>query len=346
MNEVMDALRRVLPPVTKRTGRGWEGFNCPGCNDRRHRGGLLETPTGGFRYHCFNGGCVYEDDAGWEPGSPFVGKARQLFLDLGGDLSEISDDVLRGITNIEMTIHEWIEYMMSDASAGMLVPETDIARDFPDIGLPPHAVLLSEATGPQALQAQTYLRSRGNIEPFRKFPFCWSPKYPAYVLIPFLYQNKIIGWIGRRTIKDNGLRHLKCPDWPTDYMLNQDHIYEKKKVLVVQSAFDAIALDCVCTFGSKISQKQINLLNHSGREIILVPDYLGTEWKSYLQAAKANKWSLAIPDWGGSYQGIDHIKDPGEAIQRMGLLCTVQKLVDSITTDYARAELEYGMRSR
>src|SRR5580704_1562712 len=102
-NEVIEAIRRVIPYRSKRNARGWIQFNCPSCGDKRNRGGLMETPTGGFRYRCFNGGCPYENPTGWEPDEGLVGRARRLFLLLDGDLSDIPASMLeyRGTVEIE-----------------------------------------------------------------------------------------------------------------------------------------------------------------------------------------------------------------------------------------------------
>lgn len=341
-NEVIDAIRRVIPIRANRSGTGFIRFNCPCCGDKRMRGGILETPTGGFRYHCFNGGCTFEEGTGWEPGSPFLGRPQRVFLEMGGDLSDIPPDMLSGRQRIFMSTPEWIEWMMDEKTAPLMNPAIDIAYDFPEVELPPRSVLIDKDKHPEAY---AYIQSRGDC--FGPYPFCWSPEYRKHVIIPFVHRDKIIGWIGRRFTTDKGATHIKCPNWPTDYMLRQEHIYKHDTVLVVQGAFDAIAIEGLCSFGNVLTPRQVNLLNQSGKKIILVPDYKGTEWRQYWQTAKDNHWSLSVPDWGGNYMGTDHIKDPGDAIKRMGLLATMQKLMSpkSITTDYVDAELSCIQRS-
>ena len=94
MNEIIDAFHRIIPTRHRRTGRGWITFNCPSCGDRRGRGGFLETPSGGWRYRCFNGGCEYERGTGWEPGNRFYGRPHRLFELLGGDIADIPKQFL------------------------------------------------------------------------------------------------------------------------------------------------------------------------------------------------------------------------------------------------------------
>lgn len=85
-----EAIRGVLP-ANKRAASGWIKFDCPACGDRRQRGGLLVTPSGGFRFRCFNAGCEFERaPTGWEPGNRFAGRPRRLFELLGGDVTEIN----------------------------------------------------------------------------------------------------------------------------------------------------------------------------------------------------------------------------------------------------------------
>lgn len=345
-NEVIDAIRRVIPSRTKRSGTGFIDFNCPSCGDRRGRGGLLETPTGGFRYRCFNGGCVFEEVTGWEPGSPFVGRARRIFLDMGGDLSEISAELLTGRTRVFLPLKEWLEWMQDEKTALMMHGAIDIAYDFPETELPPKTQYLWDMKGRIAEAAKAYVLGRGDC--FADYPFCWTPEYPKHVIVPFLHKNRIIGWIGRRFTNDKGVIHMKCQNWPTDYMLNQEHLHKYDMVLVVQGVFDAIAIEGLCSFGNVLTPRQVNLLNQSGKKIVLVPDYKGTEWQQYWQTAKDNHWLLSVPDWGGEDTKKHHIKDPGDAIKQMGLLATMQKLMSpkSITDNYAVAEHDCLVRSR
>jgi hypothetical protein len=182
-------------------------------------------------------------------------------------------------------------------------------------------------------------------------PLLWCPKYKRHAIIPFIDKRRIIGWVARKIDAGKEYAHIKCPNFPSDYMLNQHLRYRYKTVLVVEGAFDALAMRALCTFGNVISRKQINLLNqlkHSGRQIALLPDYKKEEWHSYWRTAKEQGWYLCVPEWPGDdgYSVADYIKDPGDSIKRNGLLYTIEVAMNSITNDYTYAEQILLRRSR
>lgn len=368
MNEVVEAFRRLLPTRTKKTGRHWTTFDCPSCGDRRGRGGFVETPTGGFRYRCQNGGCEFEDATGWEPGVPFVSRPRELFEIMGGNILDIPLEFLnpnRIKRKYNLADHDdfqsWIDKMMADWSPEAASPKlwrprnnTEIAVDFPEIKLPASFIDLENANTVDGQDVQQYVANRCQffLDRLELTPLMWSPKYKRHVIITFRENNKTIGWIARKVDKGPEFAHIKCANFPTDYMLNQGRRTEFTDVLVMQGAFDAIALRGMCTFGSAISTKQINLLNQLkeiGRRVVLIPDFRGNEWQNYLKMAEIHGWYISVPEhWGGSGNEApeDYIKDPGDSIRRHGLLYTLETVMNSTTNDYGTAGAIMRMRSK
>jgi len=324
MNTVLDAFLRLIPSRHKRTGRGWITFNCPSptCGDRRGRGGFRETANG-FRYRCLNGGCEWEKSTGWEPDSGFHGRPKRLFEQMGGHINDIPIEVREAHSRPR------------DPTAAL-----ETANEFSQVSLPEESRLIWEPTdNKHIIDAQRYVLRRGSV--FVESAFYWSPKYPRHVIYPFYYRRKIIGWIARKIDPGKEFAHIKCPNFPTDYMLNQDTAYKKGKgiCLVQEGTFDAVALKSLCTFGNTISKKQINFLNQvkeSGRKVVLLPDFQQNEWMAYWQTAKDNGWHLSVPHWPDS-QLNNRIKDAGESIQRNGLLLTVEAIMNAITDDYVSA---------
>ena len=370
MNEVIEAFRSLIPPRHKKTGRGFVTFNCPACGDRRGRGGFLETSSGGFRYRCMNGGCRYESNTGWEPDNAFMGRPRRLFELMGGDTDDIPKQFLDGpssrhILHYDMDDLEhrraWIDQMTSEwseeaASTKLYKPKSEdleVAIDFPSIQLPKNTVFVLEGKTTDALDVQYYVINRCHYFPsvISKTPLLWCPKYKRHVIIPFIDKRKIIGWIARKIDDGKEYAHIKCPNFPSDYMLNQHLRYAYKTVIVVEGAFDALAMRALCTFGNVISKKQINLLNQlqqAGRRIALLPDFKKDEWKNYWHTAKEQGWYLCVPEWPGDdgYSPVDYIKDPGDSIKRNGLLYTIEVAMNSLTNDYGYAEQILLRRSR
>lgn len=370
MNEVIEAFRRLIPHRAKKSGRGWIKFNCPVCGDRRGRGGFLETSSGGFRYRCQNGGCQYEQRTGWEPDNGFYGRPRWFFESLGGDINDIPKALIDGPSHriskkYNLDDHEgclaWIDHMQAEWSPEAFATKVwkpnredmEVAVDFPEITFPKNTVWVFDAKTVDALDVQKYTIERSKYFMFRtQTPFMWCPKYKRHIIVPLYEKTKLIGWVARKIDPGAEYAHIKCHNFPTDYMMNQGRRFDFKTVLVVQGTFDALALGALGTFGSVISKKQVNLLNQlagSGRRIVVVPDFKGNEWMNYIQRARQHGWHVCVPGrWGGSdiESPEDYIKDPGDSIKRHGLLYTVETIMNNITQDYDTAELTLLSRSR
>lgn len=102
-------------------------------------------------------------------------------------------------------------------------------------------------------------------------------KYDNYVLIPIYDDGKIRGFLGRygaRKVPDGKLRYNNSIGTEfAELLFGYDEITERTStVILVEGCFDKIAVDkvlhlwdgeevkCVCTFGKKISDKQIKKL--------------------------------------------------------------------------------------
>ena len=307
-----------------RSSRGWYNICCPSCGDKRFRGGFKTTPTGGFRYFCFNGGCDYNTRCtGWEPGGGLVGRLRNLFDLLGGDIRRIP---LR-----ERQIRKQLLFDKKNNVIGS--EELKVSYNFSEMQLPKDSDLLIDAAdnNSRAEKVLEYVLNRGfSIE---EYPFMWSPEYSDYVLVPYLhYQEKIVGYMGRNIKKKSGEGRF-IQKAPRHYVFNQHKIPQSthKYVIVLESPMDAIMLDAVSSRGSHMTSMMINLLKSSGKTPVLVPDLKGNEWLSYVNVAKDNKWLISFPPKGRN------IKDVGEAIQQYGRIYTASYIMDNVTKNYGHA---------
>lgn len=116
-------------------------------------------------------------------------------------------------------------------------------------------------------------------------------KYENYVLIPIYDDGKIRGFLGRygaRKVPDNKLRYNNSIGTEfAELLFGYDEITDNTStVILVEGVFDKIAVDkvlhlwdgeevkCVCTFGKKISDKQIKKLMLKGvTNVILLYDF-------------------------------------------------------------------------
>ena len=79
----------LIPADARRDRKGYINFSCPGCKHNDNRSGLLVTPSGGFRFHCFHASCDYITNTGWEPGGLIGPRVRRLYEQMGGDPGEL-----------------------------------------------------------------------------------------------------------------------------------------------------------------------------------------------------------------------------------------------------------------
>ena len=330
MNVILDQFKTLVAGRSPRSSpSGWVNQCCPACGDRRFRGGFKWTHTGGFRYYCHNGGCEFNDQpTGWEPGNGFGGRPRRLFELLGGNV--------RDIPLKELMRKQRFTY---DEQGNIVGQEKDleVSWKFSDQEMPKGSKLLVEAAqdDERAMAVAEYLLGRGEFY-LDEYPFMWSSLHPQHLLIPYLhYQDQIVGYLGRNIVSTSADDRF-IQRSPSDFMFNQYLISQISTpyLLVVESPMDAIALRCVATRGSHLTEKQVNLLTLSGKRPVLIPDRRKGEWEGYLEVAEEHGWHVSTPSWGSN------IKDPGESVRRNGRLFTVQTLMDAMTTNYVQARIK------
>ncbi len=299
-------------------GRGFTNINCPSCGDKRKRGGFAPTPTGGFRYFCYNGGCEYnETPTGWEPGNGLGGRVGRLFGLLGGNFKEVP---LRERFNQNHSREE----------------SAEIATHFPNIHLPGGSLPLLTALerfGDKVAPVVQYMYERGDFYLYEDYDkrFWWSPEMPTKVIIPFFHQDKkVVGYLGRDIYKSGPDRFVQ--KGPPDYLFNQHYLksHDENHILVMESPMSAIPLNGLGTRANRLTKKQINLLRLSRKIPVLIPDYKGDEWQSYLHTAIEEAWPIAAPNW--------KYKDVGAAMKELGCLCVTKIIMETKTRDYKLAE--------
>lgn len=321
MSVILDEFSALIHGRKHTKSREWTNINCPACGDTRWpgRGGFYTTETGGFRYSCFNGGCPYNTKpTGWEPGNGLVGRVKELFELLGGDIKRIPSS----------------ERLPKNSKNKKRTKNDSVVTTFPDASLPPNTMMLEDVyqVDDRAERVMAYLFDRSPVFIDIDFPFMWSSKYPNYLIVPYIhYDDQIVGYMGRNIDKeDGGGRFIQRA--PRDYMFNQYQLTKGtgKYVYVMESPLDAVLFDGLGTRDNRLSQRQINLLNKTSRQPVLIPDLKDGEWGPYLKAAKENNWLVSVPEW--------KYKDPGEAVHDLGLLNTIDMVTSSMTKNYTKLE--------
>ncbi len=318
MTMVVDKFRTLLPPRAKQSPSGWTSFNAPCCQHRGHspdtrkRGGI-RFDGNGIVYNCFN--CKFS--TGWQPGSPIGEKMKTLLRWMGANEELVKEIVFEALKT------EGDEYKPEQSQPKI---------EFTEKSLPVGSMSLmnwsrliegeiEEMIGPQFIEVLRYLMSRGYDNPF-DHDFYWStePGYIDRVIIPFRWENKIVGNTARK-INDGKPKYLS--DQHPQFVFNFDKQSDDQKyIFVCEGPFDALAVDGVALLTNDIAEQQSRIINSLGTEVIVIPDQDRAGLVLFDRAAELG-WSVAMPTWE------DDVKDVADAVQRYGKLFVI---VDAIIT--------------
>jgi hypothetical protein len=320
MNSIQDTIRSFIPLKHKNATKGWISFDAPCCihngetQDKRGRGGMVFSSDGSVVYHCFN--CGYK--TGWRPGLHFGLKIRKLMSWMGMDegvIMRLQFDALRDLDE-EVVYQERIKETIH----------------FEPRELPENTIELTSATEQDALDAVQYLNDRGFC--LDDFNWMWSSSegYNRRVIIPYTWENKVIGYTARSIDYQKGkgkyIQHVG-----SDYVFGIDQQKRDSKfAVVVEGVFDAIPLNGLAVLTNEVSDKKAEIIDTLGREIIVVPDK-DKAGKHLVNAALKYGWSVAFPDWQ------EDVKDSADACLRYGRLYTLQSILYTKQSNKLKIEL-------
>jgi hypothetical protein len=177
-----------------------------------------------------------------------------------------------------------------------------------------------------------YLHKRGLDE--NDYPYYWTPitetKFDRRVIIPFFWQDEIVGYTARLVVRGNPKYFTSTP---AGYVFNMDRQTEDRKfVIVTEGPFDAIAIDGVAILGSDIGDAQVDLIESLNRQIIMMPDNDSAGNKLVTQALKYN-WDVSFPTW------YDTCKDINEAVLNYGKMFTLKNILDNVQSTRLKIQL-------
>lgn len=313
MTLVVDKFRTLLPPRTKTSPSGWLSFNAPCCQHRGHKPDTrkragIRFDGEGIVYNCFN--CKFS--TGWQPGSPFGEKIKTLSRWLGAN-----DD------DIKTMMFEALKTEGDDYQPEQYQPKVEFA----DKDLPEGAMSLSEwikmndsGVDELLLPVIEYVTTRG-FDPMSD-NFYWSPApgYENRVIIPFKWQNRIVGNTARK-VTEGKPKYLS--DQHPNFVFNFDsQVEDQRYVFVCEGPFDALAVGGLALLTNDISDQQARIINSLNAEVIVIPDQ-DVAGINLIKKAMHYNWSVAFPNWD------DDVKDCADAVNVYGRLFTI---VDAIET--------------
>ena len=310
MSIVSDVLIANLPLKRKTTPSGWMSFDAVCCHhngntlDKRQRGGVLEKEDV-ISYHCFN--CGFK--ASWQPGRPLSYKMRKLFRWLN-----IPDDQVNKLSLQVLQISEGISVEAQVTSLPTFEPTQ----------LPADAIELNTYDGTMSKYLErvfTYMHGRKLYLEDGKF--YWSPSlaFRERLIVPFYYDNKIVGYTARHI--GSGKPKYLTESQP-GFVFNMDKQNENKMfVIVTEGPLDALPVGGVAILGKEINQQQAMLINRLNKEVIVVPDR-DRDGKQLIEPAIEQGWGVSMPDWGSD------IKDVSDAVNKYGRLYTLYMIVSAV----------------
>ena len=319
MSVVTETVLTYLPPKRKTTPSGWTSFNAPCCHhngttvDTRSRGGLISNPDG-VSYHCFN--CGYK--ASWQQGRNLSVKMRKLLQWLNAP-----DDVINKLALTIMQENEGLQVTQQLVE----VPQ------FNTVPLPNDAIKVSDITDfdKHSLAVVEYMASRKlQVE---DTDYYWSPSlgYRDRLIIPFYYENRIVGWTARTVTSDKNPKYLS--EQQPGYVFNLDEQRPQKVFAIVcEGPIDALYIDGVALLGSEVKDQQALLINRLNKDVIVVPDRDSAGSKLVEQAIDLG-WGVSMPDWESD------ITDVGEAVQRYGRIFTLHSIASYAETSPLKIKL-------
>ena len=323
MSLIADTLLQYLPSKRKHTPSGWISFNAVCCDDKRQRGGFIVNAGDAVSYHCFN--CGFK--CSWQPGRHISQKMNKFMRDL-----IIPDDIISQLRLEALRLDD-----TSTTEIRSVIPK------FEKRALPMDAISFEEldtflklpdgdyAVPTKFTEAYAYLVDR-KIDPW-SYPFYWTNKvgFNNRIIIPFLYNNEIVGWTAR-AFNDAKPKYLS--EQQPGYVFNLDAQHNDREfVIVCEGPFDALSINGCALLGAEIKDSQNWLLKQLGKELVLVPDKDHEGPRTVEQAIKMG-WSVSMPEWPKG------IKDVNDAVIKIGQLATLWLIVQAKESNSLKIQLK------
>ena len=328
MSILVDIVLAYLPAKRKQTPSGWLSFNAPCCvhngtsADKRQRGGVIQN-DGGVSYHCFN--CGFK--ASWQPGRNFSHKMRKLLQWLGAP-----DDVINKVGLDVMRENEGVEAKtrIAELPTFSSVPLPESARKLQDWA--DYCAMEPGGVDKNLIKIFEYMKERNLY--IDDMDYYWTPElgYRDRLIIPFLYEGKVVGWTARSILPDKKPKYLTEVQPGFVFGMDEQRM-QKIFTILCEGQLDAIHVEGCALCGSEISDGQALLLNRIGKEVIVVPDRDSAGSKLVERAIELG-WSVSLPDW------TSDINDIGDCVNAHGRLYTLYSIVSSAESSALKIRLK------
>jgi hypothetical protein len=335
MNLIQSTIMTSLPAGQKKTPSGWIAFNAPCCvhngetQDKKKRGGVMNSADGTVSYHCFN--CGYK--ASYVIGRRLTQRMRTFMSYLG-----IADDTIKKLA-IEAMRHEESD-IVRERKKFVSFKKKEMPKGTRSLGS-----WLEEYTVGKIPTAQqnkidnllNYLAGRGIGPDWYDFMYSTDQyfNFDQRLIIPFYWRGDIVGYTGRLFEPSEKVKYVT--EVQPGYVFNMDaQDWSRKFVIVTEGPFDAITTSGVSILGSEINDIQRELIEGLNRKIIVVPDRDKPGEKLINQAIEFG-WSVAFPEWH------DSVEDTADAVLKYGRLFTIQSILKTTESNKFKIDLKRKM---
>ena len=338
MNLIQSTILTSLPTNKKKTPSGWIAFNGPCCihngetQDKKKRGGIMNSTDGTLSYHCFN--CGFKTS--YIPGRKISVKTKKWMSWLG-----IDDNTIKKLVIEAMRLEESDNVIEKKKFVSFIKKTLPKNAHKLDVWLEKY--LKKDLTDKQHGYIDSllnYLKQRG-IGP-EWYDFMYSPDmnfdFNRRLIIPFYWKGDVVGYTGR--IFDDSDKVKYYTEVQPGYVFNMDaQDWTRKFVIVTEGPFDAISVSGVSILGSEINDTQRELIDALGRRVIVVPDR-DAPGEKLINQAMDFRWSVAFPEWE---EGVDDVAD---AVLKYGRLFTIQSILKSTESNRLKIDLKRKMYGR
>ena len=335
MNLIQSTIMTSLPAGQKKTPSGWIAFNAPCCvhngetQDKKKRGGIMNSADGTVSYHCFN--CGYK--ASYVIGRKLTQRMRSFMSYIG-----IADDTIKKLA-IEAMRHEESD-VVREKKRFVSFNKKTLPKNTHTLDVWLEKYVAQDLTNTQYKKIDNllnYLKSRG-IDP-TWYDFMYSEdsyfNFDQRLIIPFYWRGDVVGYTGRLFEPSDKVKYVT--EVQPGYVFNMDaQDWSRKFVLVTEGPFDAITTSGVSILGSEINDIQRELIEGLNRQIIVVPDRDRPGEKLINQAIEFG-WGVAFPEWH------DSVEDTADAVLKYGRLFTMKSILKSTETNKLKIDLKRKM---
>ena len=335
MTRILSTIMTSLPAGQKKTPSGWIAFNAPCCvhngetQDKKKRGGIMNSADGTVSYHCFN--CGYK--ASYVIGRKLTQRMRSFMSYIG-----IADDTIKKLA-IEAMRHEESD-VVREKKRFVSFNKKSLPKNTHTLDVWLEKYVAQELTNTQYKKIDNllnYLKSRGMDPTWYDFMYSEDSyfNFDQRLIIPFYWRGDVVGYTGRLFEKSDKVKYVT--EAQPGYVFNMDaQDWSRKFVLVTEGPFDAITISGVSILGSEINDLQREQIESLNRQIIVVPDRDAPGEKLINQAIEFG-WSVAFPEWEKD------VADTADAVKKYGRLFTIKSILASTETNKLKIDLKRKM---